>query len=395
MTGGAEPARRPAGALALFDPSGTSHSGNALRGLAAAAREAGYDTTVFGHPRVRPDVVPTGVTWIDRAGPIEPWPDSGRREHRRVVRDTMREYGAAPGRVFCDLGLDRTVASRGRAVPASPETIFVLHRVAVFDHVPKRWRRRIRGRRYRNRWELRRLGRAGGRFVAHTDAVAERMADFVPADQITRLGWPVLSERAPSLRRDWQPKVEERLVLLAGSIRAEKGFDTFLQGVADTGAAFDRLVVPGRLPAPYRELAAIEDPRIELWDRWLDESEYLDLFARAAVVVLPYDARYTNRGTMSSVLLEAMASGRPLLVSPAIAHLLPPGYEGAVVADTTAAGIAAGLERCFADLDQLERAAMTAGRRHIAEHHTYEQYVAGLARTGGLPVGTPRPVEAT
>jgi len=389
VTGGPAPARSSLGALALFDPSGTSHSGNALRGLAAAAQEAGYDTTVYGHERVRPDPVPTGVAWFDRQGPGELWTTAGRRDHRRVVREAVHDYGPAPGRIFCDLGLDRTAASRGAAIDASPSTVFTLHRVGAFDHIPRRWSRRIRGRRFGNRAVLRRLGRAGARFVTHTDVVASRIADFVPEDQISLLGWPVMSAAAPSLAPDWRPSVDERLVLLAGSIRSEKGFESFIRGVVAGGAPFDRLVVPGRLPPAFRSLTTITDPRVELWDRWLDESEYFDLFSRAALVVLPYDARYTDRGTMSSVLLEAMAFGRPLLVSPAIAHLLPDAYEGAHVADLSDDGVSAALERAFGALDVLERSAMSVGRSHIASHHTYEQYAAGLAHAGGLPAAPP------
>jgi glycosyltransferase involved in cell wall biosynthesis len=378
------PASRRHPAIALFDPSGTAHSGNAVRGLARASAAAGIDTTVYAHPDVRPEVLPDGTRWHDRSAPGELWTPEARRAHRAVIVEAVDDFAPRPGAAFCDLGLDRTVASRGRPIDASPQTVFTIHRLGALDRVPVRWRRRLQRPRAKNRAELRQLGRAGARFVVHSDAVGERLGDFVPPANIVRLGWPVTGADSVTLGSTWRPRVEDRTLLLAGSIRAEKGFVTFLRAAA-ASPEFDRLVMPGRIPPVYRDLAIGTDPRIEVWDRWLTETEYLDAFAASALVVLPYDAQYTERGTTSSVLLEAMAAGRPVFASTAIAHLLPPGYEGAIVVDTgDETSIRDGLRRAFAEIDTLEHAAMTTGRAFIAEHHTYERYVDGLANAGGL-----------
>ena len=115
----------------------------------------------------------------------------------------------------------------------------------------------------------------------------------------------------------------------------------------------------------------------------MDEAEYRQTFAETALVVLPYTETYVQYGMQSSVLLEAMAHGRPVLVSQYLAHLLPPGYEGAIVADVdTPAGIVEGLGRALDTLDTLERAALTVGRRFVAEQHTYERYVRDLLKAG-------------
>ena len=64
------------------------------------------------------------------------------------------------------------------------------------------------------------------------------------------------------------------------------------------------------------------DPRFESLDRWMDEAEYRQTFTEAALVALPYTETYAQYGMQSSVLLEAMAHGRPVLVSQYLAHLL-------------------------------------------------------------------------
>ena len=368
--------------LGLFDPSGTSHSGNALHGLAHAAHDLAIPTTVYAHPSVDPSLAPPSVSWIQVEGVAEFVDDESRLTHRRTVNRILGEFDTGPNRIFCDLGLDRTMRSQGTDVPSDCNTLFVCHRSAALDVRPVRILRRLRRQRARNRRVLRDLGRTGARFVAHTDVVAERLADFVPADQVVKLGWPVQSRRAEVLDPNWVPHRVDTTVLFAGSLRAEKGFLPLLDAVQGV-PGFDRLVVPGRIPKLFRDQISITDPRVELWDRWLTTNEYEATFASAALVILPYVAHYRDRGTMSSVLLEALAYGRPLVVSDSIAHLLPPNYNGAVVVDvSTPASIAAGVRRALSQLSELEHAAMTDGRRFIAEHHTYEGYIDGIVRAG-------------
>lgn len=368
--------------LGLFDPSGTAHSGNALHGLARAAHDLAIPTTVYAHPSVDPSLAPSSVSWIPVEGVAEMIDDETRRTHRSTVNRILAEFGTSPTRIFCDLGLDRTMRSRGADTPADPNTVFVCHRSAALDIRPVRILRRLRRHRSRNRRVLRDLGRTGARFVAHTDAVAERLGDFVPADHVVKLGWPVQSRRAEVLDPDWVPHRTDTTLLFAGSLRAEKGFLPLLDAVQGV-PGFDRLVVPGRIPKLFRDQISLTDDRVELWDRWLTTSEYEATFASAALVILPYVAHYRDRGTMSSVLLEALAYGRPLVVSDSIAHLLPENYAGAVVIDvTTPSSIAAGVRGALAQLPDLEHAAMTDGRRFIAEHHTYEGYVEGIVRAG-------------
>lgn len=378
---GVRPVTRAGPAIALFDPSGTAHSDNALTGLAQAAAEASIRATVFA-----PEAASPGdggaVEWIPASGTNVLSTRAERRDHRATLLRAMREFQPGPDRVFCDLGLDRTLTSRGARIPASRATVFVSHRSRDISQVPKT--RRGRTRQARARQVLEELGARDARFVVHTQSVGERLADFVPAEHVVRLGWPVVAASDPCLAPDWEPAVADRTILFPGSVRVEKGV---IPLVRCTGAVqgFDRLVVPGRIKsARLRHRLETTDPRVELWDRWLDAGSYRDVMERAALVALPYQERYRDVGTMSSVLFDAMALGRPLLVSHAIEHLLPPGYGGAVITDAgTDDGIASGLHEALGRLEELERAAMTEGRRFVAEHHTYERYLAGLLSAGG------------
>jgi glycosyltransferase involved in cell wall biosynthesis len=364
--------------LVLFDPSGTAHSFNAIEGLVSAAARRGIVLTVLSpkDPTTgRDHALEAGLRWehcevapllTDRAS---------RHAHRRALVDAI-DSTTARGAVFCDMGLGRTLASRGPAIEASPSTVFVTHQTNAIDPRINTFKRR----RYiaRNARILSSLGRQGAQFIVHTPGTRDRLSDFVPSPQVHLHGWPVVSADDPSLGPEWKPQPEGTTLLFAGSARIEKGLLTLLDA-ARAVESFDRLIVPGRIPGNVRARLGDLDPRVELWDRWLDADEYRDLFAAASLVVLPYRDRYEAHGTYSSVLGEAMAAGRPVLVSDPLRPLLPEGYGGAVsVQPDSVTSIVEGLEHALRELPGLEQAAMTDGREYIARHHTYEQYLAAI-----------------
>ncbi|MBM3674651.1 MAG: glycosyltransferase family 4 protein [Actinobacteria bacterium] len=365
-------ARQPQVSIALFDPSGTAHSRTALPGLTRAAIGQGLHVTVFAPER---DLGP-GAQWTLSQSKNVLNDRRARDLHRTCLNVALEAFGPGANRVFCDLGLDRTLLSQGSKIHASDATVFVCHRTASLDRPPsslaQRWRRAG------SRRLLRKLGAAGAHFVTHTELVRARLSDFTASENVHRLGWPVVSREDPCLGPSWRPSPEDRMLLVPGSARAEKGLAQLVRGVGSV-TAFDRLVVQGRLNTKLRAQLEGADPRVQLWDRWLETEEYREAFRGASLVVLPYQDHYLTRGTLSSVLLEAMAFGRPLVVSKEISDLLPPGYPGAVTMDTsTERGIASGLEEALATIDELEEAAMHVGRAYIAEHHTYEGYLAAL-----------------
>jgi glycosyltransferase involved in cell wall biosynthesis len=370
------PAGGGTASLVLFDPSGTAHSGNAIDGLATAAVAAGIAVTV--HAPEQPHVPGDEAAWV----PTEVGPVLGdrttRRAHRAALARALADAGA--GGVVCDLGLGRTLHSRGKAIRSGAGTVFVCHQTNAIDPGRTREGRRLTAR---SRRLLKTIGETGAQIVTHTDIARERVTEYVPAAQVHCLGWPVTHRDAPSLGPAWRPEPDGVTVLFAGSARRAKGVDLLVRA-APLVQGFDRVVVPGRIPAPLRRELDVTDPRVELWERWLDADEYRAAFARASLVALPYREAYLDHGTYSSVLGEAMAYGRPLLVSRALAHLLPPGYQGALVADTESPeALAAGLTQALAELDRLEAAAMDAGRAHVGAAHSYEGYVEGIMRIAG------------
>jgi glycosyltransferase involved in cell wall biosynthesis len=367
----------PGPAITFFDPSGTAHSGNAFGGLVPAARALGLAVSVHA-PTAPPGAERDPEIRFTPAhvGPVLPTRRT-RVAHRRAL---VRALADADGGLVCDLGLGRTLVSRGPRIPATPRSVFVCHQTNAIDPVDgtRRAERTVRG----NRAVLRDLGARGARVIAHTEVARARVAELVPEAQVHLAGWPVVSRDAPSLAPGWQATPEGVTVLFAGSARIQKGLGTLL-AAAPAVAGFDRIVVPGRLPDRLRAKLPATDARVELWDRWLDPAEYGAAFASAALVVLPYQRAYLDRGTYSSVLAEAMAYGRPLLVSEPLAPLLPQDYRGAMVVDAeTPESLAAGLTAALAALPALTAAAMDEGREHVRQEHTYEGYLDAIRRAG-------------
>ncbi len=360
-------------AVVLFDPSGTAHADNALEGLAAAAAKRRVPLVVHAPKAPRSsgtlDWIPVevGATLPDRRTQLA---------HRRALVAAIK--AAPPGAVVCDLGLGRTLRSRGPRIPSSPRFVGIGHQTNAIDERADGTRK---PRQTKNQSVLRQLGASGARVVAHTDEAARRFGDFMPVENIRRLGWPVVATDDPCLSAP-APEGDGITLLFAGTARVEKGLAALLRA-ARAVEGFDRLVVPGRIAPAAMATLDTSDPRLERWDRWLEPEEYFTTLGGASLVVLPYRGKYLRHGIYSSVMGEAMARGRPLVVTPALGHLLPPGYAGAVVArDESDEALAEALRAAIAGRDELEAAAMTAGRAHVRTHHSFEGYLAGIIDAG-------------
>lgn len=357
----------PTGAVVLVDPSGTAHAPNALTGLARAADARGLHVVVHA-----PHRLDAPGDWVEAASATVLTTRALRRVHRAAIRAAIE--GAPPGSVVVDLDAGRTVDTRGRRVPSGPGVVHVVHQTNAFDGLgPSTTARAAAG----NRCELVRLAGAGGAFVAHTTVTATCLADLVPDAPVAVTGWPVISRDDPWFARAAaRPRpAGTRRLLFAGSVRVAKGLALLVDAVRDLPEA-EHVDVPGVVPEGIRRKLGPVDDRIEWWNRWLPADEYTATLRGADLLVLPYGAAYLRRGTSSSVLAEALAAGRPVVVSSALAGLLPPGYEGAVVAaDETAAGLRDAIRTALATLPALTEAAGTAGRDFARTRHTYEGYL--------------------
>jgi glycosyltransferase involved in cell wall biosynthesis len=372
--------------LRLFDPSGVGHSVNMIDGLTRAARALGVEVAVDAPARELPADLAT-VPWNAVSVPL-----LADRAGRRAYRAALAASLAAESDIWCDLNVDRTVRTRARRIAADGHCAFVLHQLNVLQAPPGATGRDA-ARKARKAHErvrvMQRVGATGAAILVNSPAVLDRVAGLVPPERIRLVHWPVAHRDAPTLAPDWSSRPEAVTLLFAGTARRAKGLDVLLQAIPAV-RGFDRLVVPGSIPTQLRGGLDLSDPRVDLWDRFLEPEEYAATMAGAALVMLPYRRTYVDQGISSAVLAEAMAAGRPLVVSEALGPQLPPGYRGAVVADAEdPAAFARGIERALGDLEALTAAAMTEGREFVRRHHTYEGYLEQLADACGHPLAAP------
>ncbi len=130
---------------------------------------------------------------------------------------------------------------------------------------------------------------------------------------------------------------EEDAVLFFGRIEPYKGLQYLLEAMplVWAGLPSTRLIVAGSGSLePYGEL--LQDDRIEVVNRFIDDAEVPALFGRARVVVLPY-----TEGTQTGVIPIAYAFHKPVVVTdvgsiPEVVeegrtgHIVPPRDPGAL-----------------------------------------------------------------
>jgi glycosyltransferase involved in cell wall biosynthesis len=121
----------------------------------------------------------------------------------------------------------------------------------------------------------------------------------------------------------------EDVVLFFGRIEPYKGLRYLLEAMPGVwaGSPSTRLVIAGSGSLePYGGL--LDDPRIEVANRFIDDAEVPGLFSRARVVALPY-----VEGTQTGVIPIAYAFKRPVVVTDvgAIPEVVEEGRTGLVV----------------------------------------------------------------
>jgi UDP-glucose:(heptosyl)LPS alpha-1,3-glucosyltransferase len=195
-------------------------------------------------------------------------------------------------------------------------------------------------------------------------------------------------DRAASLRAAARAEMgmppDAWVALFVGSGFARKGLDTLLAAFAELGDRRARLAIAGRGDGARVRAAAA---RLGASDRvtWLGVRPDVErLYAAADALVLP--ARYEPFG---NVVLEALASGLPVLVSRAVGagDLVRPGVNGGLLDGVGSADLREGLER----LRDADAAQLRAGARQSAEPFTHAAQVRALrAVYEGLgPPGNP------
>lgn len=123
--------------------------------------------------------------------------------------------------------------------------------------------------------------------------------------------------------------VEEDAILFFGRIEPYKGLQYLLEAMplVWAGSPSTRLIVAGSGSLePYGEL--LQEPRIEVVNRFIDDAEVPALFGRARVVVLPY-----TEGTQTGVIPIAYAFRKPVVVTDvgSIPEVVEEGRTGLIV----------------------------------------------------------------
>lgn len=121
------------------------------------------------------------------------------------------------------------------------------------------------------------------------------------------------------------------------------------------------------------------DVQAEWLDRFVNDDTLRTEYEQADLAVLPYRSTFGDHGGPSSVLLETLSAGVPIVTTSALADQLPPGYLGAVVsASDSISSLTRALQSALAALDQLTSEADLAGPRFIADNHTFSTYLNQL-----------------
>ena len=173
------------------------------------------------------------------------------------------------------------------------------------------------------------------------------------------------------------PLPESQAILYAGGLIAHKGVDLLLAAYAALADEFPdaKLWIAGDGPDRAElQTAAANSPRIHFLGQ-LDERELAGRYQGARLVVVP------SLGLESSglVVVEAMAHGRPVVVSPVggLPELVEDGVNGLIFGRGDVADLTAKLRLLLDDRGLAQRLG-TAGRAKYAETATPDRHVDRL-----------------
>ena len=196
---------------------------------------------------------------------------------------------------------------------------------------------------------------------------------------------PVSVARHGALRRSADCCAPSRgeHVLFAGFLGPSKGLDTLIDCWRRVGTGTSLpLKIAGDTPAAFAPLVEAlreQGDRLPNPPQWLgavaDEDEFQRLFARAALVVLPY----RQSSAASGILVRAMVEGRCVVATrvPAMVDAIAPDRNGVLVEPGDAEALSNAVERLLgapAERDELGAAAAATAR----ELFSWRGYVEGV-----------------
>lgn len=325
-------------------------------------------------PVVASPIIPSSL--LDQ----EDWIPVGTSRLRQVVRNwarmatTVQRARRMGADAFVDLFLDKNIWPAG-AARQIPRRLHILHRAEQYNLEKRHGAARVRTELLRGR--IRRLTSKGAVVVVHTGRAAEIMGSTVAPDRLLIAPLPVDIPAATPRSVVSRPPV----LLFAGSGRVEKGLDRLLEAVATLPRDQVSVRIVGSQPDGLVESLGNRFPAVAAtWiDRFVSHEELQEEYREADLVVLPYRREFGEQGGASSVLLEVLAHGRPLVTTPALESQLPAHKLGCVVAcSDSAKDVADAIGAALSRLDEIAFEAAEAGPRFIAENHGYDAYVRVL-----------------
>lgn len=273
----------------------------------------------------------------------------GRGSRQALARAAARHFAEAPvDVVFLPGNFHWPVVPALARLPGRPAIV-----AQVSAALTKPQRRGLRQRLFRLR--MRALLRGADAVVTLSDAAAREAERILGRRTVVTIPLPALPDGAPA---PLPIPPDSRIVLAAGRLVPEKGFDLLIEAFARIGDRRAELVIVGEGPDRARLEALVAalglGTRVSL-PGYVDSTRpWLD---RARLFVLA--SRYEG---YPAVLVEAFAAGRPVVATdctPAAAELIGGADEGTIVAIDDSAAIAAALERMLAapapDATQLAR----------------------------------------
>jgi len=232
--------------------------------------------------------------------------------------------------------------------------LFTVHNI-IFHYYQNRLHQLLRDNCLRAAW------RASDALLVHTEGLRDALADFLGPGHPPIFVTPhaVWSDhggsRSGAGAEGSSPVVDpdrhRHRLLFFGVIRPNKGLDVLLQAMTQPGLDRCCLTVAGDVQEPgYRErihelAGGLPAGRVELADRYIDESEVAGYFERSDLVILPY----SFFAAQSGVLHMALAYGRPLVVTDVggLGECVRRWGAGVVVPPNNPAALAEGIVRAL------------------------------------------------
>ncbi|WP_030902946.1 glycosyltransferase [Streptomyces sp. NRRL F-5126] len=248
--------------------------------------------------------------------------------------------------------------------------------------------------------------RAIGREAAHvvatcTDEVAELREMGVPRRRISVVPCGVDTDRFTPMPGTRRPQGAPQRLLAVGRLVRRKGFDRAIHALADVPDA--ELLIAG---GPEASLL-FADPEAERLRKTAEEcgvSERVKLLGAISREEMPHlmsgadlVLSLPQYEPFGIVAIEAMACGKPVLVTAVGGHLdtVVSGVTGALVPTSAGHDLADTIRKLLDDPRRLERLG-ASGRERVLDRYTWDRVTDGVSRVynrlsrAPSPVGSPR-----